>query len=84
MYQFEVDALRRDPNALAAQIVAEATGEAEPEPVKQPEKNPHAQALGRLGSVKGGRARAEKLSPERGGGKSLGKLPKLGGQKKIK
>ncbi len=29
------------------------------------EKNPHAQALGRLGGLKGGKARAEKLSPER-------------------
>ncbi len=54
----------RDPNALAAQIVREATGEAEPEPVKQPEKNPHAQALGRLGGAKGGKARAAKLTPE--------------------
>jgi len=27
-------------------------------------KNPHAAALGRLGGLKGGRARAEKLSPE--------------------
>jgi hypothetical protein len=28
-------------------------------------KNPHAQALGKLGGRKGGRARAEKLSPKR-------------------
>ena len=28
-------------------------------------KNPHAVALGKLGGAKGGRARAEKLSPER-------------------
>jgi hypothetical protein len=28
-------------------------------------KNPHAMALGRLGGVKGGRARAEKLSARR-------------------
>jgi len=28
-------------------------------------KNPHAIALGRLGGLKGGRARAEKLSPGR-------------------
>jgi hypothetical protein len=29
-----------------------------------PQKNPHAVALGRLGGLKGGRARAESLSPE--------------------
>jgi hypothetical protein len=29
-----------------------------------PEKNPAAVALGRLGGLKGGRARAEKLSPK--------------------
>jgi hypothetical protein len=29
------------------------------------QKNPHAIALGRLGGLKGGRARAEKLSPGR-------------------
>lgn len=29
------------------------------------EKNPHAQALGRLGGLKGGKARAGKLSAER-------------------
>jgi hypothetical protein len=29
-----------------------------------PAKNPHAVALGRLGGLKGGRARAEALSPE--------------------
>lgn len=28
----------------------------------QPVKNPHAQALGRLGGLKGGKARAEKLT----------------------
>jgi len=27
-------------------------------------KNPHAQALGKLGGKKGGKARSEKLSPE--------------------
>ena len=30
-----------------------------------PQKNKAAQILGRLGGLKGGRARAEKLSPER-------------------
>jgi len=32
--------------------------------VMHPRKNPHAAALGRLGGLKGGRARAEKLSPQ--------------------
>ena len=31
----------------------------------KPEKNPAAVALGRLGGLKGGKARAAKLSPER-------------------
>lgn len=47
-------------NALAAQIVAEATGE----PMDDG-KNPAAVALGRLGGQKGGKARAAKLSAER-------------------
>ena len=32
---------------------------------KEPEKNPHAVALGRLGGQKGGKARGEKLSKRR-------------------
>jgi hypothetical protein len=57
-----------DLNKLAAQIVAEATGQVpvqeEPAtPVK--EKNPAAVALGRLGGLKGGKARAEKLSAKK-------------------
>lgn len=50
----------RDINILAASIVAEATGEAKPE--EKPEKNPAAVQLGRLGGLKGGKARAEKLT----------------------
>ncbi len=50
-----------DPNLLARQIVEEAIGE----PLNPPkEKNAAAVALGRLGGLKGGKARAEKLSPE--------------------
>jgi len=53
----------RDINVLASQIAEEATGE----PIKQsPEdtkKNPAAVALGRLGGLKGGKARANKLTP---------------------
>ena len=52
----------RDTNQRAKQIVELATGEIT-EPVS--EKNPAAVALGRLGGLKGGKARAEKLSPER-------------------
>lgn len=52
----------RDLNLLAKNIVDLAT---EGEPVEEPsEKNPHAVALGRLGGAKGGKARAEKLTPE--------------------
>ena len=53
----------RDPNQLAAAIVAEAAGEAE-EP-KEPQKNEAAAALSRLGASKGGKARAAKLSAKR-------------------
>lgn len=52
-----------DLSQLAKRIVDEATGEAEPTLV-QPEKNKAAQEFGRLGGLKGGKARAEKLTPE--------------------
>lgn len=52
----------RDLNEIASGIVASSTEEAvEP----QDQKNPHAVALGRMGGVRGGKARAEKLSPQR-------------------
>jgi hypothetical protein len=64
-----------DPNVIAHDILQAITGEPagttsvqrEPaeEPTKkkaEPEKNPAAVALGRLGGLKGGKARAEKLS----------------------
>lgn len=47
----------RDVNALARAIVDEATGGAKPDT-----RNPHAVALGRMGGLKGGKARAAKLS----------------------
>ena len=53
----------RDLNRLAASIVSEATGE-EPESAEHSGKNPAAVALGRLGGQKGGRARAERMTPE--------------------
>jgi hypothetical protein len=52
----------------AFRVVQEATGQVEPEPKVEPElvegKNPHAVALGRLGGLKGGKARFNKLTPE--------------------
>ncbi len=80
--------LPRDPNQLAAHIVALSTGQEPPAPkddqedntqevhreeveemekIKKEEpkeKNPAAVALGRLGGIKGGKARAEKLAKE--------------------
>ena len=54
----------RDANQPAKQIVHEATSEASNEPRKADEgKNPAAVELGRLGGLKGGKARAKKLSP---------------------
>ncbi len=50
---------------MAAQIVAEATGEKKPSEPETSTKNPAAVALGRLGGLKGGKARAEKLSPKK-------------------
>jgi hypothetical protein len=52
----------RDLSLLAKKIVDLAT-EGEPAEASS-EKNPHAIALGRLGGAKGGKARAEKLTPE--------------------
>lgn len=52
-----------DLNRLAASIVADATSE-EPEPDPYEGKDPHAVELGRQGGLKGGKARAEKLTPE--------------------
>jgi hypothetical protein len=54
----------RDLNALASAIVDEATGEKKP-PRQEPEKNPAAVELGRLGGLKGGKARAAKLSAKK-------------------
>ena len=47
----------KDVNQLAARIVEISTRE-------EPQKNPAAVALGRLGGLKGGKARMKKLSPE--------------------
>ncbi len=56
----------RDLNKLASSIVGAATeGEPPIESTPDGDKNPHAVALGRLGGLKGGKARAEKLSPKK-------------------
>jgi len=52
---------RKDLNQLAKSIVGIATGEEE----RAPEKNKAAQELGRLGGLKGGKARADALTPKR-------------------
>jgi hypothetical protein len=52
----------RDTNQLAKMIVDISTGNAPPEPAA-PAKNPAAVALGKLGGIKGGAARAKALSP---------------------
>jgi len=53
----------RDINVLASDIVEQATGEPSPK-LEDSTKNPAAVALGRLGGLKGGKARAKKLTPE--------------------
>jgi hypothetical protein len=62
-----------DVNVTAFEVLNAVTGElpcqASPSPTKkkalQPAKNPAAVALGRLGGLKGGKARAAKLSPNK-------------------
>jgi hypothetical protein len=56
-----------DPNVAAYRIVRLVTDDDMPPPPKeQPrKKNPSAVALGKLGGSKGGKIRAERLTPER-------------------
>lgn len=54
-------AKKRDFAQNALRVVEISTGE----PLKPKEKNPAAVALGRLGGIKGGKARAQKLTPEK-------------------
>ena len=51
---------RKDVNILASEIIGTATADF----AAGDGKNPHAVALGRMGGLKGGRARASKLTPE--------------------
>ncbi len=57
----------KDINETAFSIVQQVTGQAprEPRTEPKPEKNPAAVALGRLGGLKGGKARAENLTADR-------------------
>lgn len=50
-------------NSIAFRVMQEATGQAPKS--AEPEKNPAAVALGRLGGLKGGAARAAKLSDKK-------------------
>jgi hypothetical protein len=59
----------RNVNELAARIVEEVTGDLPPGPAEQvvdadSGKNPAAVALGRMGGLKGGHARADRMTPE--------------------
>lgn len=51
----------RDPNALGKQLVDEATGNADPLDLNEG-KDPAAVALGRKGGLKGGKARAARMT----------------------
>jgi hypothetical protein len=53
----------KDANELAKYILDVTTGESEK--IEPPKKNPHAQALSKLGASKGGQARAAKLSAKK-------------------
>ena len=60
--------IKKDINQLTKSVVDVVTGNPITEdisPIAEKEKNPAAVALGRLGGLKGGKARAEKLSAER-------------------
>ena len=53
----------KDSNQLAKYIVDVTAGETEK--IEPPKKNPHAQALSKLGASKGGKARAKTLSAKK-------------------
>ena len=53
----------KDINQTAFDVVQQATGQVEKR--KPAEKNPAAVSLGRLGGLKGGKARASVLTPEK-------------------
>jgi hypothetical protein len=53
----------RDANELAKYILDVTTGSADK--IEPPAKNPHAQALSKLGASKGGKARAKNLTAKK-------------------
>ena len=55
----------KDFNQIAWEVVQKAIGEMPKEEPPDPSKNAAAVTLGRLGGLKGGKARAESLTPER-------------------
>lgn len=55
----------KDVNQLAKSIVDQVTEEKTPEEISQAEAKAAAAALGRLGGLKGGKARAESLTAKR-------------------
>ncbi len=55
---------KKDINETAFSVVKQATGQASLAQ-GEPKKNPAAVSLGRLGGLKGGKARAQKLSEKR-------------------
>jgi hypothetical protein len=56
----------KDINEIAFSVVQRATGQQKEPPIAiTPKKNPAAVALGRLGGLKGGKARAKNLSEQR-------------------
>lgn len=59
------DSEREDVNQIAHRILREALGEVEKTEPEASTKNPAAVALGRLGGLKGGKARAAKLSKKK-------------------
>lgn len=54
----------RDPNQLAKKILDIVTGDAADVPRPDASKNQNAVELGRMGGLKGGKARAEKLTAD--------------------
>jgi hypothetical protein len=55
----------RDLNSLAKSIVDDATSDESRQKAEERVKDPAAVALGRKGGLKGGKARAASMSPER-------------------
>jgi hypothetical protein len=58
---------QKDTQQLARNVLDQIVPDAEAQPAEQepPKKNPAAVALGRLGGMKGGKARAAKLSAKK-------------------